>query len=182
MIHRPGLTGGNSTATWGLPQTDHYPLPPDAVPRHGGRFRRGEIGFLADLIPGAGRLLVRVDCLPCTDEFLADILPSRTRDQDAPLDFTTLPLNRFGLHAYEYPAPFNATVTIGSYAAVGPDGAPVTVIGCDDRSCSHSFRPMPADRPAQWIATVDCPPARLADWRAVEAAALVRIAQALAPP
>lgn len=58
----------------------------------------------------------------------------------------------------------------------------MTVIGCDDRSCRHSFRPLPADQPAQWIVTVDYPPAHLADWRAVQAAALARIALALSPP
>lgn len=182
VIHRPRLTGRSSTATWAPPQTDHYRLPPDAIPRHDGRFRRGEIGFLADLIPDAGRFLVMVNYLPYTDEYLAEVLPRRTRDKDAPLDFTTLALNGFGLHAYEYPAPYSEAVTIGTYAAFGPDGAPVTVIGCDDRSCRHSFRPMPTDRPAQWIVTVYYPPAHLADWRAVEAAALARIAQALAPP
>lgn len=40
---------------------------------------------------------------PYSDEYLADILTRRTRDKDAPLDFTTLPLNGFGLYAYEYP-------------------------------------------------------------------------------
>lgn len=182
VIHRPRLTGHSSTATWGPPQTDHYRLPPDAIPRHDGRFRRGEIGFLTDLIPGAGRLLVTVNYLPYTDEYLANVLLSNTRDKDAPLDFTTLALNAFGLHAYEYPAHYNEAVTIGTYAAFGSDGAPVTVIACEDRSCSHSFRPMPADRPAQWFVTVDYPPAYIADWRAVEAAALARIAEALSPP
>lgn len=182
VIHRPRLSGRSSTATWGPPQTDHYRLPPDAIPRHDGRFRRGEIGFLADLIPGAGRFLVTVNYLSYTDEYLAEIPPSRTRDKDAPLDFTTLALNGFGLHAYEYPATYDETVTTGTYAAFGPDGAPVTVIGCDGRSCRHSFRPQPPNQPAQWIVTVDYPPAHLADWRAVQAAALARIAQALAPP
>jgi hypothetical protein len=182
VVYRPALTGADGRPGWGPRAADLYRFPPDSQPFHAGRFIRATLGFSAPVLPDGGPLQLTIRFLDAPADWLSHSMAMRVRDDDAPLDFATLPVNALGLHALEYASTYAAGQIDGTYAAFAPDGQARTVIACGSRSCDHAFLPDLPFGPARLMVTVSYPPARLPDWQAVEANATRALAEALATP
>jgi hypothetical protein len=171
ILGRAPVPGAETTSAWGPRLREVLRLPADLAPWRGGRFGPGRLGFSAPLMPDAAPLAVEIGYPLEPAAWLRNQLRGRVRDQDAPLDFGTLPVNPLGLHAYDVPSPLVAGGIKGTYAVLAADGQPVTAIGCDPFLCHHHARSS-----AHRVVSVTYPVALLPRWREIEAAALARVA------
>jgi len=176
VISRPLGPDAKGAPAWGPRESTIVRLPTDASPIHFGRYSAARIGFAVPLLPDADPMPVTLAWEPDPATWLDARWREQIRDQDAPLDWTTLPVNPLGLQAYEVPSTSLAGSINGTYLLPGPDGRFLTVIACDEYFCRHHSR-NGAESPR--ILSVTYPVGLLPRWREIEDAVQSRVAAAV---
>lgn len=180
VIWRPVQVGADGAATLGSRQRDIFHLPASAAPLRGSRLSSAAIGVSLDLVPGSAAMPVRLQFSTDPVGALKDDLASYVRNEDQPMDFAGLPLDDYGLQALVYPSTSVTGASVGTYAALSPDGTPKTVIACDEFRCVQRFRPdLPGNLPL--VVSVTYPLDLRSDWTGIEQAAEAQVLAMLAP-
>jgi hypothetical protein len=165
VVWRDPVPFADGATGWGPRRQAVLRLPAGGAPLHYGRFSSARAGLDLALLPDADPMPVTITWAPDPSDWLDRRRLEQVRDQDAPLDWTALPMTATGLVAYEVPSTSVAGGIDSTYLRPGPDGLPLTVIACDTFFCRHHLRLDPA---VPVVVSLTYPVALLSRWQETE--------------